>query len=188
MADLISLDLAALADIIGDETRPSLARPWHDDALDRDIITNGRAMLIWDGHAFAPHPDKPPDIAAYVEQMQVLGRTTLGALREWIGDDDTCEMCMGPIVMRCGHCGAFDQSDRPGRFAGTVFNRTLLATFLRPLRWQGRDTPVEIRGSGRKREVVQIVAERWMVVIMPMHEERVSKVVGEPFVMEPPAP
>lgn len=178
------LGLAELALLVGDEYRRTIRLPWHDEDLDRDVVTNGQAALIWNGRQFSPTPDPdnhPPSDAlrAYLEPAPVIGHTSLPDIRAWCAEDyDTCDSCGGRTVHRCASCGETSTPDRPGLFCGAVINRWLLSLYLSPLPFG--DDAVEVRQSASG--PVQLIADSWTVVIMPMNEKRVTP-RGEPFVV-----
>lgn len=184
MTARLVLSLADLAPLVGDETRLGICHPWHDETLDRDVVTNGQAILTWAGHQFTAlpgHADPPGDVLrAYLEPMPPVGKATLWSLRLWCDDErDNCPTCSGDTVLRCTTCGELVEPDRPGLFGGRILNRRLMARYLRAL--PGGDDAVEVRMGGNLEGPVQLVAALWTLVIMPMRRD--TKPAGEPFAL-----
>ena len=165
MARLV-LDLAPIARLTHD-CNAAYMHPWHDAATDRDIVTNGRVLLSWDGHQFAPAPGpEQPDakiIGELLEPVAEIGKTTLRALRAW-AEWGSPECCDGHEVV-CTGCGEEVCLSRAGRFYHADVDRYLLRRLLAPLGYG--DTPVTVCSRGGE-EAIQLVAERWTAIIMPL--------------------
>ncbi len=184
LAPVSTSPLAAglIADLVGDA--PSVAHPWHDAETDRDVVSNGKALLTWDGCAYAtcPDPEYPPHkVSPLLEPCGELGETTLGALIDWVAErEPLCAQCGSEALPRsCSVCGLRIASPRrDGLLFGRAVDRALLGRYLRPLRYTGQDQRVVVRAAGYAEAPVQLVAEHWTLVIMPV---RNPAIVGPAF-------
>lgn len=182
------LSVADLAPLVSmDEGRRNIRNPYHDAEIDRDVVTNAHAALVWVGNQFSTCPDpesKPPSVAPMLEPCPVLGTTTLFSILAWVDEKDDCPGCGGRLVRHCSTCGEVPAPDRPGSFCGVLIDRALLAMYLRPL--PRLDQAVEVRHAGKVCPLL-LVAEAWTVIIMPMNDRMVQP-AGEPFAIEQSLP
>ena len=174
-AQPLLLDLATLAGLV-DPNRPAIARPWHDVELDRDVVTDGRALLHWQSRCFAVHPsssypdEKPPRIVPLLEPAPLLGSVTLRELHDWALDGVAhCPIC-DHVELWCADCGeGFAPKPHPSRLFGRVIDRVLLARYLAPVAFAGeRDEELHVFAKAGPEAAVQIIALKWTLVVMPI--------------------
>lgn len=181
MSRLVVSDLRLVLDLVTPGYH--LSRPWHDEELDQDVVTNGHALLTWEGHSFAPGPIdgvKVPRVLDVIPRGgEVLGTPSFFSLREWCEPIEWHRHCQRPAAHdpdhdlgggldcpgkiqppRCSVCGLEDQRGRPGRLYGVVINRALLERYLRPVLEPDK---VTVRGDT---DVLCIAGNGWELVIM----------------------
>lgn len=171
----MNLQISHVAPLV-DPTRLHIAHPWHCTKLDRDVVTDGLALLVWSGRQFAERTanegeNAPPDIASILaEGGPDLGGSTITEILDWADESvPSCRECYGPALpRRCAHCAAVIAPCRPGLFFGVVVDRELLVRFFEPLRWAAKlDAWVRVCGRGEG-QPVHMIGDEWTVVAMPM--------------------
>lgn len=186
----IRLDLLTPLTCDFEEMRLHISHPWHDEETDRDVVTDGRALLTWNGHQFSGRPVEgskdPPKVSEVMGVAQPIGTTTLGELVRWC-DAHMCPECGTPLVSRCSQCGERYTRRRPGLFVVDVLDRELLSRYLLAVESFSRHgTPVKVcTGGGKDSAAIQLIADDWAIVIMPMDAAKVT-VEGPAFVLDGP--
>lgn len=174
------IPLARIAQLVEPDSH-NLTHPWFCPSLNRNVATDGKAMLAWDDdYRFAPRSDAHPNVVPLLKRddsYTVHRGQSAATMSVWAEDDDApyCAGCDTRAAWWCFGCAApiAHHSARPGLLFGVPVSRTLLARYTRAARCLGGDVTVYAAPvqPGEIPPPVHLVAEAWTMLVMPMRED-----------------